>query len=206
MGKVCENCGKPLINERHLCKECQKIKKREYAKKHYSEQQKQGAIRTRYGITNCSICGKEIIKNRPDQFMCYDCYKQYRHKTVDDYNKVPRSKKSNTIARQMLLDLGFKLNKNICVHHLDEDPNNNVLTNFLIINKKNHAKLHRYLERNWSLLLKNNSSNSENCWETLRDQLTTTWLETMSVNVIKIIDIGQSAAEPLNENLIYIFS
>ena len=28
----------------------------------------------------------------------------------------------------------------------------------------------------------------------------------MSANVIKITDIGQSAAEPLNENFIYMFS
>ena len=46
----------------------------------------------------------------------------------------------------------------------------------------------------------------ENCWNILRDQLTTTWLETMNVKVIKITDIGQSAAEPLNEDLIYKFS
>jgi hypothetical protein len=46
----------------------------------------------------------------------------------------------------------------------------------------------------------------ENCWNSLRGQLTTTWLEITSVNVIKIIDIGQSAAEPLNEDCIYIFS
>lgn len=46
----------------------------------------------------------------------------------------------------------------------------------------------------------------ENCWNILRGQLTTTWLETMNVNVIKITDIGQSAAESLNENAIYKFS
>ena len=66
--------------------------------------------------------------------------------------------------------------------------------------------LHRYLEKNWSLLLKNNSSNLENCWNNLRDLLTTTWLETMNVNVIKTTNIGQSAAEPLNEDIIYKFS
>ena len=36
-----------------------------------------------------------------------------------------------------------------------------------------------------------------NCWNTLRDQLTTTYLEINNANVIKITDIGQSAAEPL---------
>ena len=55
-------------------------------------------------------------------------------------------------------------------------------------------------------MLKNNSSNLENCWNILRDQLTTTWLETMNVKVIKITDIGKSAAEPLNEDIIYKFS
>jgi hypothetical protein len=46
----------------------------------------------------------------------------------------------------------------------------------------------------------------ENCWNILRDQLTTTWLEITDVKVIKITDIGQSAAEPLNEDYIYMFS
>lgn len=63
-----------------------------------------------------------------------------------------------------------------------------------------------FLENEWSLLLKSNSSNLENCWNILRDQLTTTWLEMTGVNVIKIIDIGRSAAEPLNKENIYIFA
>lgn len=205
MERYCEQCGKPLTNERRICKECRKSNKRLYAKLHYAELKEKGITKKRYGTITCSNCGKEIIKNRPDQTLCYDCYKLLHHKTVDDYNKVARSNKSNTIARQIVLDLGFTLNKNICVHHLDENPNNNKLTNFLLISRSNHAKLHRFLERNWSLLLKNNSSNLENCWNILRDQLTTTWLETMSVKVIKIIDIGQSAAEPLDENILYIF-
>lgn len=45
----------------------------------------------------------------------------------------------------------------------------------------------------------------ENCWNILRDQLTTAYLEINSANVIKITDIGRSAAEPLNSNNIYIF-
>lgn len=206
MEKYCEICGKKLTNERHICKECRKALKREYAKKHYAEQKSKGVVKKRYGITKCCICGKEIIKNRPDQVMCYDCYKKTHHKTVENYNKVPRSSKAKTIGRQTILNLGFKLSGDICVHHLDENPENNKLENLLIIGRKNHAKLHRFLERNWSLLLKSGSSNLENCWDILRGQLTTVWLETMGTNVIKITDIGQSAAEPLDENMIYQFS
>lgn len=206
MERFCENCGRLLTNERHICKECRKAFKREYARQHYAEQKEKGIVKKRYGITNCIICGKEIIRNRPDQVICYDCYKKTHHKTIDDYNKVSRSNKSNTIGRQTILDLGFILTKDICVHHLDENPQNNKLGNLLIISRKNHAKLHRFLEKNWSLLLKDNSSNLENCWDILRGQLTKVWLETMGTNVIKITDIGQSAAEPLDENLIYEFN
>ena len=65
--------------------------------------------------------------------------------------------------------------------------------------------MYRILEKNWSLLSKDNNSNLENCWNILRDQLTTAYLETRSANVVKIVDIGQSAAEPLNTDNIYVF-
>lgn len=91
----------------------------------------------------------------------------------------------------------------MCVHHLDENPSNNKIENLLLINRKNHAKLHRFLEKNWLLSLK---GNLDICWEILRDQLTTTWLKTMNVKVIKINDIGQLTTTPLNEDIIYKFS
>lgn len=53
------------------------------------------------------------------------------------------------------------------------------------------------LTRERAALLKDKDVNSENCWNNLRDQITKTWLETTGVNVIKISDIGQSAAETL---------
>ena len=46
--------------------------------------------------------------------------------------------------------------------------------------------------------MKSQNENSENCWNTLRDHLTTAWFEKTSATVIKIGDIGQSAAEPLS--------
>lgn len=184
-------------------KEEYKAKKREYAKKHYLENKKNGITKKRYGIAICPYCGEEFIKNHPDQITHRKCVKI--HKTVDDYNKVKRSKNGNTIGRETVLKIGFSLSKNMVVHHLDENPQNNAFSNLLILNRKYHASLHRFLEKNWSLLSKDNNSNLENCWNSLRGQLTTAWLETMSANVIKIVDIGQSAAEPLHEDLIYKF-
>lgn len=206
MVKHCQACGCELTTERKWCKSCKKARKREYAKQHYKNLINQGITKVRYGKTNCVYCGKEIIKNRPDQNVCYKCYLEHHYKTVDNYNSVKRSKTGlHTIGRQIIVTLGFKLTNNMVVHHIDENPNNNNLSNLMLINRKHHGRLHSILAKNWSLLSKDNSSNLENCWNILRGQLTTAYLEMNSANVIKITDIGQSAAEPLNKDSIYIF-
>ncbi len=196
--KLCIDCNINVSIERRRCKECVLVFNRERSKKYHKKDKK------RYGIIDCDVCGKKLIKNRPQQTAHGKC--RIIRKTVENYNNVSRSKTGNTIARQIILNLGFKLTKNLVIHHHDENPENNILSNFWILSKSKHASLHRFLEKQWSLLKKFNSCNLENCWNNLRDQLTTTWLETTGVKVIKITDIGQSAAEPLNENYIYIFS
>lgn len=194
--KQCIDCGSLQIVERRRCKECVLVFNRERVKKYYKKN------KVRYGIINCSVCGESLIKGRPNQITHSKC----RRKTVENYNKVSRSIFANTIGRQTILDLGFKLTSKLVVHHVNENPEDNGLVNLWIISRSKHNSLHRFLQQKWSLFLKENGSNSENCWNILRDQLTTTWLETTGVNVIKITDIGQSAAEPLNENNIYIFT
>lgn len=208
MVKHCQNCGCELPPlKRKWCDHCKKARKREYAKSKYKNLIDSGQKKKRYGIGVCIYCGQEFIKNTPNQLGHGECYKKHIHKTVSDYNKVKRTKDGkSTLGRQTILNLGFKLNTNIVVHHIDENPDNNDLSNLMILNRKNHAQLHKILERNWSLLLKDSNSNLENCWNILRGQLTTAYLETKSANVIRIIDIGQSAAEPLNDDYIYIFS
>ena len=204
MERYCQKCGCKLTTERKWCKECRMAIKRDYAKQQYKSLKDTGIQKKRYGITCCIFCGKEITQNRPNQDTCYDCYKKNRHKTVNSYNSVKRSNKGATVGRKTILDLGFEI-QHLVVHHRDENPDNNNLTNLIVLNRKHHAKLHRLLEKHWSLLSKDNNSNLENCWNSLRDQLTTAYLETNSANVIKITDIGQSAAEPLNREYIYIF-
>ena len=207
MIRYCQVCGCELTTERKYCESCRKARKREYAKQHYRDLIGSGGIKKRYGITTCVYCGKEIIKCNPNQDTCYDCFKKHLHKTVESYGKVKRIRcngKYTTVGRSILLEMGFKLG-NLVVHHIDENPENNAISNLMILSRKNHASLHRILEKEWSLLSKDGNSNLENCWNILRGQLTTAYLETKSANVIKITDIGQSAAELLNEENIYIF-
>lgn len=55
-------------------------------------------------------------------------------------------------------------------------------------------KLHSFIARGVEEL-KNSIENVENCKNNLIAPLTKTWLETASVNVIKLAEIGQPAAE-----------
>lgn len=48
--------------------------------------------------------------------MCYACYMEHRHKTVNDYSKVKRDTKGNTIGRHVVLSLGLQI-KDLVVHH-----------------------------------------------------------------------------------------
>lgn len=195
--RMCIDCNKEEVFERKRCKECVKKYNKERVKKYYNKETKK-----RYGVTTCVICGESMIKNRPEQITHGKC--KVRYKVVENYNKVSRSKKGNTAAKQFLLDSGFIISKNSVVHHLDENPENNSYSNLCVISRKNHNALHGFLREQWFLYMKVYKDNSENCWDILRDQLTTTWFERTDVNVIKITDIGQSAAELLSDN-IYLF-
>lgn len=203
--RFCEQCGRELTNERHICSECKKINKREYAKRKYAHDKENGIVKLRYGITKCVLCGKEIIKNRPDQQLCYECYLKNKHKTVENYNDVKRSIYSNTIARQMILDLGFQLNSRIVIHHIDENPNNNILENFLILSVVNHAKLHRLLERKRLNLLKNKTDDINKKWSDIRDKITKEWLEASNIKILNKNELEKIITEPLDEDLIYKF-
>lgn len=195
----CVDCGSQEVIERRRCKKCSLIFNRERVKKYYNPN------KIRYGISTCEICKKELIKNRPDQTVHGNCKRKQLSEKAIAYNKVPRTKTgTETIGRNTVTKLGLVI-KYLVVHHIDENPNNNDLSNLMIMSRSNHAKLHRYLEKQWSLFKKLNSSNLENCWNSFRDQSTKTWLETAGVNVIKMTDISQSAAEPLKKDNIYIF-
>ena len=55
--------------------------------------------------------------------------------------------------------------------------------------RSDHNSLHRFLQYRRSLFLKENGSNPEDCWDILRDQLTTAWFEKTGAKCLKIVDI-----------------
>jgi len=103
------------------------------------------------------------------------------------------------IGNQVVKDLGIMIPDGWVVHHLDEDPSHNEVSNLILMSNPSHSKLHCLLRKQWSRELENSRSIPENCWKVLRDQITTAYLETENATVIRISDIGQPAAEPLKK-------
>lgn len=192
---ICKDCGKeePLVGKR--CKECKR--KYDYDKSHksYLKRKGLGTIK-RYGEGICSVCHKKMTLNSPKQMTHKECVSGLSL-VERDYNIYPKSKDGKTISYSMVESV-MEIPKGYVVHHLDGNPFNNVYENFLVISVKDHAKLHSFLRRIRSAWLKSQVSKKENCWNTVIAQVTKTWLETTSVNVLKIPEIWQSAAEPLN--------
>ena len=160
-------------------------------------------VRTMYQCT-CANCGKSFQGFKKDSLycsqQCYIDFKKVNHSiNAYEYDSKHYSHniwKHRNIAEQIL---GRKLHTNEVVHHLDCNPKNNDLINLIILSRSKHGQLHAYLTKQRALLERSNKGITENCWNNLIVPMTTTWLETANVKVQKLWEIGQSAAELLNE-------
>ncbi len=76
-----------------------------------------------------------------------------------------------------------------------KEPKHCIDCNCVLAPRKRNRRLHRALNIERIIFEKSRNENSEDCWNTLRASKTTTWLETASVKVIKLWEIGQSAGE-----------
>jgi hypothetical protein len=184
--KSCIDCGKKGVKERHRCEECAKIYNRIRVKK-YGRHYKKGI---------CEYCNKEMKVWRKSQKFHKKCYDSF----IAEHAKARNNTSGHYNARKKAKELGICVDNYHCIHHINENPDDNRLENLIYMSKKAHNQLHGFLRHHRSLWLKNQSSYSEDCWDTLRDHLTTAWLETTSAKVQKLSDIGQSAAEPLSSD------
>ena len=192
---IIDGCADACEKGRRYCRRHYLERKREQSRDRY---QKNG--RYTYRI-NCSVCGETIDAWYKQQKYCMDCYRALQKGTLAGKNNYENAKGDGycwmhrRVAEKLL---GRKLNTNEVVHHMDGDPKNNSVDNLIVIGRGKHVSLHSYLKTQGALLLKGNIENFENCWKSLIVPMTTTWLETANVKVIKLWEIGQSAAEPLS--------
>lgn len=190
---ICSNCGNARDKGRRLCASCFTEHKRRIEK---DRRETQG--RYNYGVAKCELCSKEIKLWRRTQTLCKDCSSNLGStssvvsKTTNNYDMIGNRTAQNVIAEKTL---GRKLFDHEVVHHMDENPRNNELNNLLVISRVMHGKLHQYLKKQRVILERSSNENLENCWDILRVPMTTAWLETTNAKVIKLWEIGQSAAK-----------
>lgn len=158
-------------------------------------------VRTTYTCT-CIKCGKEFQGVRKNSLFCSRicCNSAKSNEGTNPYVYDSRNYKQNLWQHRNIAEkiLGHKLSSNEVVHHLDGNPQNNDVTNLIVLSRSKHSSLHCYLNIQRALLERSKNENSENCWNNLIVPMTTTWLETANVKVKKLWEIGQSAAEPLS--------
>ena len=189
---ICKICGAERSSGRRLCKECNRKRSRDLARS-----------KPKYMFHNtCVACNTVFDAWRKQQRLCKDCYNlklffAKQNKANNNYIKV--SKSSKNLHREIAENaLRRKLSSNEVIHHIDDNHLNNDKSNLLLMSRSDHGKLHSYLDEQRVIVEKSANENPENCWKSLIVQITTAWLEMTNANVLKISEIGQSAAEPLS--------
>jgi hypothetical protein len=188
---LCVECKeRERVFGRRYCRQCYLERKRLQAKLRYKEHGRYTYICT------CSACGLVFKAFRKTQLFCEKCRVLGSHSesTTNRYVRVGVRHEHRILAEHMLMR---KLSSRECVHHLDQDPKNNDPHNLIVMSRQSHGRLHVYLRAQRVILEKSRNENLENCWNSLIVPMTTTWLETANVKVIKLWEIGQSAAKPL---------
>jgi len=187
---ICKKCNGPRDIGRRICKKCKAAEAKE-------RNRIQG--RHNYGKGHCALCKTIITLWNKNQLFCRRCCHSSTSKenVTNQYQRAGGGGYCFKHRRIVETILGKKLTSNEIVHHIDENPNNNELSNLIVISRSLHVKLHYYLRIQRALLAKADNVNLEKCWDSLRVPMTTAWLETAGVKVIKLWEIGQSAAESL---------
>lgn len=194
---ICKECGLERELGRKLCRPCNLKRLRVFSKESHE-------INGRYMYTlNCVACNAEFSGSRKTQKLCKECFdsKQDFRAETKATNAYSWKLKGKLHEHRFKAEevLGRKLQTNEVVHHVDCDSKNNELENLMVMTRSSHGKLHLFLDLQRVIWEKSQNENHGNCWNTLIVPITTTWLETTSVKVIKIWEIGQSAAEPLKQ-------
>jgi len=193
---TCAKCGQPRDKGRRICRSCYLSEKKITAKARHAVQG-----RYMYHLV-CKACNAKYTVARKSSQFCPVCRDLRNVKPIHIneyvYNSEMSKKTGHTWEHRCIAEsvVGRKLHTNEVVHHMDHNPKNNQLENLLVISRVMHIKLHRYLDDHRVIMEQSIHENFENCWNSLITPITTAWLETTGAKVIKIWEIGQSAAEP----------
>jgi hypothetical protein len=197
MELVCIDCHLPRDKGNRRCRSCYLKFKRTEAKDRYKRTE---GKRTMYTLV-CVACKSTFSSSRKTTLLCPSCRALMKLLAKEDFvdNNYVYSGYSYEGKKQTLLEhrilteklLRRKLSSNEVVHHLDGNCQNNIVTNLIVLSRKDHINLHRYL--NFQRVIFVRAQEEEQYWS-IRNPITMAWLETTKTNVIKVWEINQVAS------------
>ena len=191
--KVCKVCGSfEVVKDRRYCDSCHKERARKQAKIRYRTQ-------GRYVYTKiCKACKKEYKAWRKDQQLCGVCHKESFSLNKNGVNPYVNGKGNGycwmhrRIAEE---SLQRKLKTGEHVHHLDNNPKNNEKDNLIVISRRKHASLHRFLQMYQIIIFKNFGKEK---WLSIVKEISYIWLIS---NNIKFTPIGHVPEQVYEKSL-----
>jgi hypothetical protein len=201
MELICIDCKGPRDKGRKRCRACYLEFSRLRAKERYKQT---GFERTTYSVV-CVACKEPFKSTRKISLLCSACieFSKTLCKGQEATNKykyigytTKNGKKHVLHEHRVIVENLFKreLTYNEVIRHLDENPKNNILTNLIVLSRKDHVKLHKFLNIERIIFEKSKNDRSSLCWDELRQPLTVSWLETTKTNTIKVWEINQVAS------------
>ena len=185
--EACKGCGKPRDPGRRYCKKCYSEIRKSQAKRRYAEKGRHLYAKT------CEACKTDYKSCSKTSRVCHECLAESKSfSSVSNSYEYEWGEDKNIWRHRRIAEqaMNRRLDRDEVVHHMDENPKNNALSNLIIMSRKDHGSLHALLRIERVIFEKSKNENPVNCWDTLRDRITTAWLETTSATVIRISCIG----------------
>lgn len=181
--RYCVDCDTRGVSERKRCKSCAK----EYCRKAAARRFKEHG-RHFYGYGKCAVCGKKIKLWRREQLFCIGCGNTSTGKHPNVVNRyISKSGKSGFRHREIAESiLGRSLGSNEVSHHIDEDPVNNSVYNLVVMSRKLHGRLHRFLRNKYGKL---NVEGDIANWPEVRRVVTVIWFMDHEDEIIKLWEV-----------------
>lgn len=182
----CVKCSQDRDVGRKMCRPCYLEYKRSLEKQRYRDNGRNNYQKT------CAACQTSFEAWRKKQIFCSNCHKlklkfAAESKSTNQYVNIGGKNEHRSIAENVL---GYKLSYNMVVHHVDDNPKNNKISNLMVMDRRTHGRLHQYLDCQRVIIEKSMNENCGNCWKALIVPMTTAWLETTGAKVIKLWEIG----------------
>lgn len=136
---ICTYCCKKPLSQKStwFCDDClivQRPRKAEMTKIHHYKLKSQGL---------CTCCGKNPLKTA---WFCENCLKKHSETSQKRWRKnVNNGLYYSVFERDKGRCQICSYNENICMHHKDQNRNNNVLDNLILLCKSCHFSLTKFL-------------------------------------------------------------